>query len=85
MSLKHIILTIDENVVLYPSRKAKRCTCLGSDNKKFQADIPEAEVKLQMYIESLKHKLTQAEIGKLKELADEFGSEQRRHGGEHIE
>lgn len=75
-----ILLTIDENVVHWPNKKMKKCTFLGSDNKRYQADITPGEAYLLLELKVLESKLTQWQLSSLTKKIEAFGDDRYAEG-----
>ena len=69
------LLTIDANITHWPDTKMKKCTCLGSDNKKYVADLLPSETELVLELKRLKSKLTQWELESLIKKIDNYADE----------
>lgn len=70
MELHMNLKTVNADVIHYPNRKMKQCTCVSSDNSTYEADICPEEVDLILHLKSIKHKLNSQEYKKLIKLID---------------
>ena len=82
MALHTNLLTVDEDITHYPDKKMKKCTLLGADNKKYEADLLPSEVALILEFKRLSWVLNDQAIANLQQLISDFGDERYHEGGE---
>lgn len=74
MSIHTTIISKEEESSIWPGNKnAFKCEVLYNDNTKQKVDIVKEEVNLIMYLNMIKHKLTETEVRKLKDLIEDYG------------
>ena len=84
MGIKSTVITFDSETTIWPNKKVFIATCLGNDNSQYTAHISPAEKDLIIFLNNIKHKLTQTELEKLKDLIEEYGSEKYSEGSDNV-
>lgn len=79
------IIEVHETVDIWPGRSnAKRCVCIGADNRRYDANVPNAELALVMKMQLMKSAIGR-DFDILAKLIEEYGSEMHDKGRESCE